>query len=65
MFDDPLVSCAGLAPVLALAEQAGLSELIEDKVRLASTKVGSAGVNPAGKLTSVVAGDVRRGAQHR
>ena len=57
VFDDlNLVSFAGLAPVLALAEQAGLSELIEDKVRLASTKVGSAGVNPAGKLTALIAG---------
>ncbi len=57
VFDDlNLVSCAGLAPVLALAEQAGLSELIEDKVRLASTKVRSAGVNPAGKLTALIAG---------
>lgn len=57
VFDDPnLVSCAGLAPVLALAEQAGLSELIEDQVRLASSKVGSAGVNPAGKLTALIAG---------
>ncbi len=57
VFDDPnLVSCVGLAPVLALAEQAGLSGLIEDKVRLASTKVRSAGVNPAGKLTALIAG---------
>lgn len=57
-FDDPnLVSCAGLAPVMALAEKAGLSELIADKVALgAATKVASAGCNPAGKLTSVIAG---------
>jgi len=57
VFDDPnLVSCAGLAPVLALAEQAGLSELIANKVVLGSTKVRSAGVNPAGKLTALIAG---------
>jgi len=57
VFDERnLVSCAGLVPVLALAEQTGLSGLIADKVRLSSARVRSAGVNPAGKLTSVVAG---------
>ena len=57
VFDEGnLVSSAGLVPVLALAEQTGLSELIADKVRLSSVRVRSAGVNPAGKLTSVVAG---------
>jgi hypothetical protein len=57
MFDDVnLVSCAGLVPVMALAEQAGLSELIAERVSLASARVASAGVNPAGKLTSIIAG---------
>lgn len=57
VFDDErLVSCAGLAPVMGLAEQAGLSELICEKVVLRSTAVRSAGVNPAGKLTSIIAG---------
>ena len=57
MFDDEnLVSCAGLVPVMALAEQAGLSELIVERVRLASSRVASAGVNPAGKVTSIIAG---------
>jgi hypothetical protein len=57
VFDERnLVSSAGLVPVLALAEQTGLSELIAGKVRLASVRVASAGVNPAGKLSSVVAG---------
>lgn len=58
-FDDVnLVSFAGLAPLLALAERAGLSQLIGEKVRIdpAATKVKSAGVNPAGKLTSIIAG---------
>ena len=56
-FDDTrLVSSAGLVPVMALAERAGLSELIEDKVAITSSKVASAGVNPAGKLTSIIAG---------
>jgi len=56
--DDNLVSFAGLAPVMALAERAGLSELIGERVRFRSTNVASAGVNPAGKLTSIVAGMV-------
>ncbi len=54
--DDNLVSHAGLVPVMALAEQAGLSELVADKVALGATWVKSAGVNPAGKVTSIVAG---------
>jgi hypothetical protein len=57
LFDDEnLVSCAGLVPVMALAEQAGLSELISSKVAINVTMVKSAGVNPAGKITSIVAG---------
>jgi hypothetical protein len=40
---------------MALAEQAGLSELIAE---LASRRVASAAVNPAGKLTSIIAGMV-------
>lgn len=57
LFDDEhLVSHAGLVPVMALAEQAGLSELIADRVDLGDTAVASAGVNPAGKLTSIIAG---------
>jgi hypothetical protein len=59
LFDDRnLVSFAGLAPVMALAEQAGLSELIAERVAIdpAATRVRSAAVNPAGKLTSIIAG---------
>ncbi len=57
MFDDErLVSCAGLVPLMALAEQAGLSELIAAKVAFKTTRVSSAGVNPAGKLSSIIAG---------
>jgi hypothetical protein len=57
IFDDEhLVSCAGLVPVMALAEQAGLSELIAERVKVASRRVASAGVNPVGKLTSIIAG---------
>lgn len=57
VFDERnLVASAGLVPVLALAEQTGLSGLITGKVVLRSSRVRSAGVNPAGKLTSVIAG---------
>ncbi len=57
LFDDEnLVSHAGLVPVMALAEQAGLSELIACKVAIKATRVRSAGANPAGKITSIIAG---------
>jgi Transposase DDE domain group 1 len=57
LFDDEnLVSCAGLVPVMALAELAGLSELVAARVAITETAVKSAGVNPAGKLTSIIAG---------
>ena len=56
VFDEQnLVSAAGLVPVLELAEQTGLSELIGEHVDLPSTRVTSGAVNPAGKLTSIIA----------
>ncbi|MGH3554120.1 MAG: IS1380 family transposase [Mycobacterium sp.] len=56
VFDEPnLVSAAGLVPVLELAEQTGLSELIGEHVDLPSTRVKSGAVNPVGKLTSIIA----------
>ena len=52
-FDDPnLVSCAGLAPVLQLAERAGLGSLVGEHVHLA--KPG--GVNAHLKVSGMVAG---------
>jgi hypothetical protein len=59
VFDEQnLVSAAGLVPVLELAEQSGLSDLvlIGEHVDLPSTRVKSGAVNSAGKLTSIVAG---------
>jgi hypothetical protein len=52
------MSCAGLVPVMALAEQTGLSEMLARQVTVAALppRVASAGVNPAGKLTSIIAG---------
>lgn len=52
-FDDPnLVSCAGLVPVMRLAEQAGLHDAVAGRVSLPTDK----GANPAGKVATVVAG---------
>ena len=52
VFDEgSLVSCAGLAPVLALAERAGLSQLLAERVTVASP-------NAALKVTALVAGMV-------
>ena len=57
-FDEPnLVSCAGLIPVLRLAERAGLHEAADRRVRL-PRGAGSAGANPGVKIASVVAGMV-------
>jgi hypothetical protein len=57
VFDDEhLVSCAGLVPVMGLAERTGLSQLIGDRVRFETSRVASAGVNPAGKVTAIIAG---------
>src|SRR5450756_26148 len=54
-FDDPnLVSCAGLIPVMTLAERAGLHDLVAAHVRVP----GSAGSNPAVKVAALVAGMV-------
>jgi len=54
--DANLVSCAGLIPVMALAEQVGLSELLDDHVRFSDERIRSGGANPVGKLTAVIAG---------
>ena len=52
-FDDPnLVSHAGLVPVMALAERAGLPELVAEHVRPA----GECGVNAHLKIPALVAG---------
>jgi len=54
-FDDPnLVSCAGLEPVMRLAESCDLPGIVAEKVCL-PTSVGS---NPAGKISAIVAGMV-------
>ena len=54
--DENLVSAAGLVPVLALAEQTGLPDLIHDRVRFVSERIVSAAANPVGKTMSIIAG---------
>jgi Transposase DDE domain group 1 len=54
-FDDPnLVSCAGLAPVLRLAERAGLHRLVDEYVKIDIP----GGVNAGLKVPALVAGMV-------
>ena len=54
--DDNLVSCAGLVPVMALAEQTGLPALLADRVHIAEPKIKSGSANPAPKLATLIAG---------
>lgn len=52
-FDEPnLVSCAGLIPVMRLAQQGGLHDAVAERVSLPTDK----GANPAGKVATIVAG---------
>ena len=53
--DDNLVSCAGLVPVMTLAEQAGLSRLLGEKVRITESRIRSGAANPAPKLVTLIA----------
>lgn len=55
VFDDPnLVSCAGLAPVVALADRAGLRRLVAETV----TVSGDGAANAPAKVAALVAGMV-------
>lgn len=54
--EDHLVSHAGLVPLMELAEQSGLSRLLEEHVRFTSERVKSGAANATLKLTSIVAG---------
>lgn len=54
--EDNLVSCAGLVPLLELAEQAGLSRLLDEHVRFACERVKSGAANSTAKLASIIAG---------
>ena len=54
--EDSLVSCAGLVPVMTLAEQTGLAQLLSEKVRIAVPRIKSGSANPAPKLRTLIAG---------
>jgi hypothetical protein len=54
--EDSLVSCAGLVPVMRLAEQTGLAQLLSEKVRIAVSRIKSGSANPAPKLRTLIAG---------
>jgi hypothetical protein len=57
VFDEAnLVSCAGLVPVMTLAEQTGLIELLDSKIHITEPKIASGSANPAPKLATVIAG---------
>ena len=53
--EDNLVSCAGLVPVMTLAEQSGLARLLGEKVQIVAPRIKSGAANPAPKLATVVA----------
>ena len=56
-FDDPnLVSCAGLAPVLELAERAGLQELVTEHVRIDKPGGGNAVLKVLALVAGMIAG---------
>ena len=62
VFDEAnLVSCAGLAPVLALAQRVGLDDLVAEHLSL----TGPGAANAPAKVSTLVARDGRRGRLHR
>jgi hypothetical protein len=54
--EDNLVSYAGLVPVLALAQQTRLPEIIDEKVSIKAPRIKSGSANPVPKLLPVIAG---------
>ena len=54
--EDNLVSFAGLVPVLGLAQQTRLPEIIAEKVSIQAPRVRSGSANPVPKLLGVIAG---------
>src|SRR3546814_10419109 len=53
IFDDPnLVSCAGLVPIAALAQQCGLARLADEHLSVPTDK----GANAGAKVSALVAG---------
>lgn len=57
VFDDPnLVSCVGLAPVLQLAQRAGLQRLVAEHVQIATPGGGNADLKVPALVGGMVAG---------
>src|SRR4051795_2200118 len=54
--EDNLVSDAGLVPLLGLAEQTRLPEIIAEKVSIKTPRIKSGAANPVPKLVDVIAG---------
>src|ERR1700710_59968 len=54
--EDNLVSPAGLGPLLGLAEQTRLPQIIAAKVSITQSRIKSGAANPAPKLLTVIAG---------
>jgi hypothetical protein len=54
--EDNLVSCAGLVPVLELAQRTRLPEIIAAKVSITTPRIRFGAANPVPKLISVIAG---------
>jgi len=54
--EDNLVSHAGLVPLLGLAQQTRLPEIIAGKVSITAPRIKSGSANPAPKLLGVIAG---------
>ena len=54
--EDNLVSDAGLVPLLGLAEQTRLPQIIAEKVSIKTSRIKSGAANPAPKLMDVIAG---------
>ncbi|MGO4650022.1 IS1380 family transposase [Nocardia sp. 2YAB30] len=57
VFDEEnLVSLAGLVPVMRLAEQTGLVEVLAEKVSIDAPRIKSGSANPSPKLATLIAG---------
>ena len=54
--EDNLVSDAGLVPLLGLAEQTRLPQILAETVSITTSRITSGAANPAPKLMSVIAG---------
>ena len=54
--DDHLVSCAGLVPVMTLAAQTGLIDLLDSRIDIAEPRIASGSAKPGPKPATVIAG---------